>query len=192
MPESENTAPTERCPHPEWWTATDSESTEVEVIDLVYGLVRGLQPANVLETGTAYGEMAARICDAISANGHGRLYSLEIDPERYKRAEKRLADSWSFSLYRERSLDWHPPRGVDVVFDLCYFDAYYRERVAEFNHFHPYMRPGTICCFHDSAPGHGIEQGKDILTTIAEGLRGKARLIHLPTPRGLTIAEVLP
>jgi predicted O-methyltransferase YrrM len=191
QPESRFTEPTKRCPHPERWTSTDSESTEIEVMNLVHGLVLGLQPDAILETGTAFGEMARNLCDAIEANGHGHLWSIENDPVRLAKAMTRLRPWGStWTLIGSRSLDWTPPD--DIVFDLCYFDAYYRERVAEFEHFRPWMRVGTICCFHDTAPGHGIEQGDDIMTTIAKGLRHEVRMIHLPTPRGLTLAEVLP
>ena len=51
MTEARFTSPSELCPHPERWTSRDIEATENEVLELVHGLIRALQPDLVLETG---------------------------------------------------------------------------------------------------------------------------------------------
>lgn len=192
-PESRFTASTEHCPHPERWSSTDPDSTEQEVIDLLYGLVRALQPDACLETGTAFGEAAVSISDALYDSGHGHLYTLECDPERVAYARERLdRPTHCATVIEGASLDWTPPEGI--VFGFCYFDSYYPLRVPEFRHFRPFMHKGTIACFHDTAPSHGRasdEPGQDIRSTIATQLQKEIRMIHLPTPRGITIGEVL-
>lgn len=193
-PESRFTAPTVYCPYPERWTSTDVDSTEREVADLVYGLVRGLQPDAVLECGTGFGEVAIKIAGALEQNGRGKLWTIEADAERvaYVR-ENYPAYPLIYEVVYGDTLTWEPPEGV--TFDLCWFDSYWLNRVPEFHRYRPFMRPGTICCFHDTAPGHGADPavpGTDIRSTISAALRPQLRMIHLPTPRGLTLAEVLP
>lgn len=188
--EARFTAPTDLCPHPERWTSTDGDSTEEEVCALLYGLARGLQPDAVLETGTAFGAMAERLSNALTVNGRGTLYTIEIDPDRLAYATDRLRGRGNIVLVPGASLAWTPPEGV--VFDLCFFDSYYPLRVPEFHYFRPFMRRGSIVCFHDTAPGHGARGiGGDSIRTTVSSLRDEIRLVHLPTPRGLTIGEVL-
>lgn len=197
-PESRFTGPTERCPNPGRWTSTDADSTECEVSELLHGLTRALQPDHVLETGTAFGETAEQIGSALCRNGRGTLWTLERDEERRALAAERLSFlRHSGGIHAVRivgvtATEWKPPPGVE--FDLCFFDSYWRYRVTEFEHFRPFMRAGTICCFHDTAPGHGGDRripGSDIRAMIVDGLRRKIRYINLPTPRGLLIGEVL-
>lgn len=196
LPEDRFTGPTALCPHPERWSSTDSQSTEREVAELAFGLVRGLQPTACLETGTGFAETAQHIGNALARNGHGVLYTLEYFPERVAYSRRRLTnliDGDYVALVETDSLVWEPPTGV--VFDFCWFDSFIENRVPEFWRYRPAMRAGTICCFHDTAPGHGGEvglPGSDARSTIAHELRREIRMIHLPTPRGVTLGEVLP
>src|SRR4051794_12477245 len=60
--EDRRVAPSDECPHPEWWTSIDSDSsTEREVTHLIAGLVRGLQPHYIIETGTAFAQTTRAI-----------------------------------------------------------------------------------------------------------------------------------
>jgi hypothetical protein len=59
--EARFTPPRPDCPHPEWWTSTDDDSTECEVTALVAAFVVALQPELVIETGTAFGQTAEAI-----------------------------------------------------------------------------------------------------------------------------------
>lgn len=191
LPENRFTTPTEICPHPDRWTSTDGDSTEREVAEMIGGLIRGLQPDAVLETGTGFAEVALFIAQALDANDRGRLYTVEFDEDRVEYARRRL--SWASDLVNVIQGDsrlWTPPDGV--VFDFCWFDSWYPNRVPEFHHYRPHMRIGTIVGFHDTAPGHGVQHfpGSDIRTAIVRELRSEIRMIHLPTPRGLTLGEV--
>lgn len=189
--EARFTQPTAMCPHPERWTSRDIDSTEHQVAEMVYGLVRGLQPELCLETGTGFGVVAVQIASALKENGHGRLVTIEADPAR---AEKCRAlwelDEPHATVIHGGSLSWLPD--VDDVIEFAWFDSYYELRVPEFRHYRRWMRKGTIVCFHDTAPGHGSNGlgSMDIRATITRQLERELRLIHLPTPRGLTIGEV--
>lgn len=50
---------------------------EVEVGDLLYGLIRALKPKRVIETGTFEGVSAARIAQAMRDNKFGELWSID-------------------------------------------------------------------------------------------------------------------
>lgn len=46
--------------------------------DLIYGMVRGLRPKIVLETGTHKGRSTRAICEALLKNGQGHLWTVDM------------------------------------------------------------------------------------------------------------------
>ena len=180
-PESRYTTPRGECQHPEWWTATDWDSTELEVIDLLAGFVRGLQPEYVVETGTALAQGSVAIGRALRRNGHGRLVTLEVDHGRVERARWRCR-RLPVDVVEQSSLDFEPQQ----LIDLAWFDSLTDLRALEFRKYWPHMHSGTIVGFHDTGPAHPTKQFIDELES--EGL---LRPIHLATPRGVTFAQVL-
>lgn len=190
-PESEDrfTWSTTLCPNPRYWTSTDGDSTEVEVSVLVGGLVRGLQPDYCVETGAAWGQTTWAIGQALSLNGHGHLVSLEPDQERAEATVNRC-QRLPVTVLVQESLSWEP----EQVIDFAFFDSFYELRVPEFRAYRRFLRSGSIVAFHDSAPEHGahrIPSGLDLRSEIAAELSEDLRFIHLPTPRGITLGEVL-
>lgn len=188
-PESEGrfTMPTDLCAWPERWTSTDGDSTEIEVSDLAYGLVRALQPRCCVETGSGHGQTTRRIADAIVENGHGHIFAIENHEGR----ADALRDIPAATVVCLDSLEWTPPPGTTI--DFAWLDSWYEFRVPEFVRYQPWMRSGTIVCFHDSAPGHGshrIPSGNDLRTEVEDELKPYGSVIHLPTPRGVSIFEV--
>jgi predicted O-methyltransferase YrrM len=180
-PESTWTAPRPDCPYPERWNATDEDSTEVEVSEFVGALVRALQPDLVLETGTAWGQTALHIGHALVQNGQGKLITLEVDPERVSASRRRTA-LLPVEVREEPSLDYTPARWID----FAWFDSLFELRAPEFLHYSPWLRPGTIVGFHDTGPHHPLRPQLDDLAD-----QGRLRLIYLPTPRGVGLAQVL-
>jgi predicted O-methyltransferase YrrM len=61
-----------------------------------YALVRATQPDHVVETGTALGLGSCIIAAALLRNGHGRLATIDIDPE----AGYLIAEPWSTVIDR--------------------------------------------------------------------------------------------
>lgn len=170
------------CPHPEHWHATDGDSAEVEVTELVAAFVRALQPEVVVETGTAFGQTAMTIGHALARNGHGHLWTVEPDPERSRQAEVQLL-SVPVTVVRAKSLDWTPPAGIG----FAWFDSLLHLREAEFRAYRPQMAGGAMVGFHDCGPQHGVV--RDAVERLAH--EGELRPIYLPTPRGVMFAEVL-
>jgi predicted O-methyltransferase YrrM len=207
-PESRFSGSDWMVPHPEHWTSTDDHSTEIEVSDMLAGMVRGLQPEYVIETGSAWGQTAEAIGAALLKNGHGHLHSIELDPERVEYSRKRLATSLHVSLtagkprgftplpvtvHQMSSMDFTPTEEVQFAF----FDSLFPLRVPEFLRYYPYMKKGSIVAFHDCHPGHGGGQFKDyhmdLRTTIITELEQKwmLKVLYFQTPRGIMVGEVI-
>ena len=178
--ESRYTDPTERCPHPERWHSPDWDSAEVEVSEMLHGLVRALQPDVAIETGTAFGNTAHSIGTALDLNGHGILHTVEINPERANEARLML-EGLPVVVEQMSSLDYKPPDGVG----FAWFDSLVPLRVQEFRRYYYSFTPGAIVGFHDTNhPGLMVE---------IEQLEVEGTLlpIELPTPRGLVLGQVI-
>ena len=102
------------CPYPQRWHSADSDSTELEVSHLVAAFVRALQPNLVVETGTAWGQTAELIGQALKANGQGRLITLEPDPARAEHSRNRCA-GLPVEVLQQSSLDWAPDGPIDFA-----------------------------------------------------------------------------
>lgn len=181
-PESEFTPASEWAPHPEWWHATDGDSTEVEVSELVAAFVRALQPDRVLETGTAFGQTAQAIGRALAANGHGRLDTLEPDPERADFSRRRCA-GLPVTVHETASLVFVPDGAVDFL----WLDSLLHLRADELRRFRAHASDRCVVGFHDMGPKHGMRPSIEAL--VAEGLIRP--LLCLRTPRGVGFAEVV-
>lgn len=168
-------------PHPEWWHATDGESTEIEVTELVAAFVRALQPEFVVETGAAWGQTTEAIGAALQRNGHGELVSLEIIPERVRYTRGRCA-GLPVLVVSESSMDYTPSRPVD----FAWLDSELELRAWEARRLRPYLREGSIIGVHDTGSLHGIRPALDDLTR-----EGWLRPIYLRSARGVAFMEVL-
>jgi hypothetical protein len=184
VPESRWTPARPDCPYPEYWHSTDSDSTEIEVSELVGAFVRALQPETVVETGTAFGQTAWYIGDALRANGHGRLYTYETDANRVVLSADRVR-GLPVTVLHKSSLhanlsDETPPIG------FAWFDSLTHLRQQEFRTLRVRMAHDAIVGFHDCGPQHPVRP--DVERLAQEGL---LRPIYLPTPRGVMFAQVL-
>lgn len=179
--ESRFTVPSKECRHPEYWTSHDSDSTENEVIEMLGGMVRGLQPDYVVETGSAFGYGTAAIGQALQSNGHGHLDSIEVVPERVRIAQQRTAHLDRVTVHEMSSLDFVPTAPIDFVF----FDSLFPLRAKEFRAYYPYMHHGTVVAFHDTGPQHPLRPDIDKLAA-----EGWIDVIYLPTPRGIAIGRI--
>ena len=178
--EAEFTHPTERCPNPAYWHTYDAQSTEVEVIEMVAGMIRGLQPEVVLETGTSNGWMANSIGAALNRNGHGILHTFEPHTATWNEAKALV--SW-----REHVVLHNEPSMVPWTFgpiDFAWHDSLVDLRRAEFEFYLPHYSDQVVLGFHDTAPHFGTWP-----KSLAHSLQSNGfSLIELPTPRGVILA----
>ena len=192
--ESLHTAAHAVCPHPEWWTAPDGDSTECEVTELVGAFVRAIQPERVVETGTAFGYTALAIGQALTQNQHGTLYTLEPNQKRREYARQLATDRlWKpdvIEFLPEKSLDWTPPGELQ----FAWFDSLYELRVQEFLRYHQmgHLPKGTIVGFHDWTSGlrkHHVDIRRELEEKLVQP--GYLKVIYVPTPRGVAFGEVI-
>jgi predicted O-methyltransferase YrrM len=182
-----------RCPHPERWYSTDEDSTEVEVSELVAAFVRALQPNVVVETGSAWGQTTEMIVEALRANGQGFLFTLEIDPERVEATRRRVGYEDVWMMVEESSMEWdydvdnweYDIQPLDMVFS----DSYGPIRIPEVVRLLPFMRPDATVIFHDTAPEPDFPFRQMIEDELVA--TGILRCVDLPTPRGVSICQVL-
>jgi predicted O-methyltransferase YrrM len=174
--ESEFTPPSDFCPNPHYWHSHDGMATEVEVLELVAAFVRALQPEVVVETGTHRGFGAEAIGQALQRNGHGHLYTTEIDERLHAEASARV-HGLPVTCLLASAMDFVPPAPID----FAWFDSETNLRVPEFREYRQYMHGRTLVGFHDTSPHHGYRPLLDDL--------GIA-LLDLPTPRGVTFGRI--
>lgn len=159
----------------------DSDSTEFEVLELIAGFIRALQPEVVVETGTAFGYGAEAIGNALFTNRHGKLYTFEVDQERCSIARRRCEGLPVHVV----NLDVRQVQPEEKI-NFAFFDSLTELREGEYRHLYPFIPKGSIVCFHDAAPHHDVWPSVKRLES--EGL---LKSIRLRTPRGVAFCEVL-
>ncbi len=182
VPESVYTSESDWCPCPGNWHAFDEQATELEVIEGITGLIRMMQPELVVECGTHVGLMAQAMGTALRVNGHGELYTYEIEPGFYKTALMKC-QGLPVHLFNLPSEQAKFPDGTTI--DFAWIDGKIN-RDEDFLHLHQWMRPGTIVGFHDTAPHH--EYIRDRVYDLERV--GLIETLTFRTPRGLTLAAV--
>lgn len=145
--------------------------------ELVGAFVRALQPEYVVETGSCWGQTAEQIGWALKTNGHGRLVTLEVDPEKVRYTMDRC-DGLPVEVRLQSSLDFIPEQPIDFAF----FDSLLELRGPEIERYRPYFTPRTIVGVHDTGPQFGTFGGE------VDKLLGGS-VLQLPTPRGVTFAR---
>ena len=181
-PESRFTPPSPWCEHPEHWHADDAQATEHEVTELAAAFVRALQPEIVVETGSNTGQTTEAIGRALAKNGHGRLYSLEVDEALAAKAAERC-EGLPVTVVIADSLAWSPPGDVG----FAWLDSEPGIRHLELLRLRPHLLPGALVGVHDTGPQHVTYQFLKPL--IADGV---FLPITLRTPRGVTFGTVRP
>lgn len=178
-PESDFTKPSQLCPRVHLWAAPDSMSSECEVSDFLFSLVRLLKPSVVLETGCFLGATSVAIGHALKSNEHGRLVTCDIDAglvEQVHELAKRFqlpinvthCDSASL-INRTKSID------------LAFIDSG-EDRANEVTSLIPKMTRFGVIALHDTAP-HQWQVEEEYFES--RGLQ----CLYMNTPRGLTLFQ---
>lgn len=118
------------------WEVYDGTASEVEMGDLLYGLVRMLKPDLVVETGTYKGHSTWRIAEALHKNKMGSVITCDIADygASYYPA--------SASYLRCNSLDLPELKEADFVFSDSHEDV----RMLEYE----LVKPGCVFVIHDT------------------------------------------
>jgi hypothetical protein len=165
------------------WMASDEQSSEMEVNDFLYALIRMIKPKTVVETGSYLGEGTIAIARGLEANGFGRLFSCDVIGDRVEFVNKQLAER---NLFLETA-QVIQCKGIDLIkqigstIDFAFIDSSPEGKVRgeEISALIPYLRPLKMFALHDTAPQHAQ-------------IRAMSQKVDLPsvyfnTPRGLTL-----
>jgi predicted O-methyltransferase YrrM len=180
----EYTPATPECPHPEMWHMLDSQSTEVEVLDLLKSLVVALKPQLIVETGTFLGHGTTRLAEGARENGFGKVITIEFDPAIRQRALSRF-ESMGLSSWIESRLESSLDTVIDGTIDFLFSDSHLANREAEIRRLLPQLDPRGVLVIHD-ASSHFKLVREAALRLEAEGL---ISTVLLSTPRGVVIAQ---
>ncbi len=180
----EYTPPSPECPNPGLWRMLDSQTTEVEVLDLLKSLVVALKPNLVVETGTFLGHGALKLAEGVKENGFGRVITVEFDPQIHAHAKRRFAASglepW-IEARNESSLE----STIEGTIDFLYSDSHLANREQEIRRLLPQLDPRGLLVIHD-ASSHFRLVREAALRMEQEGL---ISVVLLSTPRGVAIAQ---
>lgn len=176
--ESRFTGRSENCAHPDRWHSADTDATEDEVSEFVYGLIRGIQPDVCLETGTHLGHTSFQIGSALKKNGQGVLHTYEPQEAKVAQASA-LCKGLPIVFHAEKSMS---PWSFGEI-DFAWFDSLLPLRAAEFDYYYQFMNSRTMVAFHDAGAHHG--PWSDVIRN-----HPNVKVIDLPTPRGCLVGRV--
>jgi predicted O-methyltransferase YrrM len=125
--------------HADWYSSVSFESTEIEYLDLIFGLIRAWKPSRILETGTRFGVSTAAIAFAAQENSGSNLksilHTIESEQSWSIKAKQlihkcRLSDYVTF--HTGDSLKVIKDLSADLKFDFLFLDSSRKCRVHEF------------------------------------------------------------
>ena len=143
-----------------------------------------------METGTNSGQTALAIGQALAENGHGRLWTLEVDEAMAATARAALR-LLPVTVVCVSSLHWDPPQDIDLAWidsgpaggaPAQDFGSLRRDEIARWL---PGFTPGAVIGVHDTAPHHPVMRSLQPLFEAA-GMQ----FLNLHTPRGVVLAQV--
>lgn len=174
------------CLFPFYWHSYDKHSTEKEVTEGIYGLVRMLQPDYCVETGSYQGFTSESIGRALVTNAHGRLDTIEIDSDLAETTKVRCV-GLPVTVHPVDSMSFMPDNDIDFAFFDSSADKGFRKR--EFKRYYQKMHARTVVCFHDTFVNGPSASAilMDVVDLAEEGLLAPC---FIPTPRGLAICRV--
>jgi len=167
-----------------FWSMFDSRTPEVESIDTIASLIRATKPQHVLETGGWLGHLTHAVSAALTANGFGRLTTLEGDPEVHAHLAKKikpLGTTHLVELTGEKLLA--TDRYDFAIFNGAYAQAVFEDQEAEFFHLVNFLQDGATAVFVDYKPT--MPRLSNLPRKLEE--MGVLSGLYLPSPRGLYI-----
>lgn len=194
----------EVTPHPPGYSMFNSGSTEVEVAEFLYSLVKLVKPDRILETGTHAGVSAAYMAQGLSENGKGHLTTIEWDGSWKASADLLFADLHLqpfVDCLQMSSLDFDPAwAGHADGYDIIFLDSEPHLRFDEFVRYFPFLKRGGFVMIHDLHPhlGHTDTTVNDMYDWPYGDFRQKlgpmivaheVQTINFRSPRGFTLFQ---
>lgn len=162
-----------------YWPNTFPTAIDQQTAEFLYSIIRMTTPEVVIEIGTANGNSAIAIGQALEDNGIGKLYAIDPDKQelvllaiKKAKLQKRIEYITDYSFNAIPSLQL---KHVDFVF--IDGDHSYENVVIDFNLVKNLLMPGGIIVFHDTIFHSGPKQFVQELQK-----EGTFDIITLPTP----------
>lgn len=176
----------------------DDGGVEAEVGEFLYGMVRIIQPEQVLTTGVYSGISDMYIARALKDNGHGSSTAIEYEEHHITRAKElwaKVGVADKITVHHGSSLDYQ----TDRQFDFIFLDTEPSIRFQELVKFYNNLKPGGYFGIHDLprtlCQGNFNPDHPEIKSypygDVPEAMRtlikeDKLRPFHFQTPRGIT------
>lgn len=127
-------------------------AVEVEVGELLHGIVRTLKPDVIVETGTHKGFSALMMAKALQQNGNGHLHTVDMTDHGVKALFERFKVSSVATFHQKMSVDLIKSMPKDRKIDFLWLDADHSEEsvIAEVNAALPLIKHGSYIGFHDA------------------------------------------
>lgn len=170
----------------------EAGAVEVETGIFLYGLVRRMQPDVIVETGTSRGWSSACMALAMQDNGHGHVYTLDVEEysgEKYDLRERlSLDDHLTFIQCDSRA--WQPPDNIDVLF--LDSDHTLPFVLKEWQHFAPHLnRRGAVVLIHDTMFARGCLRAASMrIAEDARAMHDHVGTVFFNSWRGLDIVQI--
>lgn len=168
-------------------------STEAEYLDLLYGLVRVYKPALIFESGCHVGAGTVTLARACRDNCHGRVFSVDVDPQMVVETRRAL-DLAKLRplvvLQQTNSMTFL--RSCGERFDFLFLDSDLKFRAEEL---HTAIQagtviPGAIVAIHDTSKLRGDNDGAAFAREFNKLALKREDVWHFPHSRGMTICRV--
>jgi predicted O-methyltransferase YrrM len=177
----ECSGPTDNCINPHLFSMSDRVSSETEVHSFLNVLTKILKPNYILETGTHKGNSTIAFAEGLRHNNFGSMTTLEIDKSLAETARIAFSE-YPVNVINQHSLAYIPQTNIDLLF----LDSKRDIRIAEFEHFLPYLNDKAVIVWHDSSYR---EQNHSVYDAVESLYKNKIiDRILFPTPRGLTLS----
>lgn len=159
----------------EGWGYIGDMSTEQEVLQVIYGLVKAEKPEVVVETGTYHAHGANAIISGLRDNNKGHLWTVE------SHADLEYEPNDDVTFVRADSKEWARESAPDPI-DFAFVDCADAEgRIEVFSALWPKVRDGGLIMVHD------VEFYEDAFLEGLEEAAGQRASLVLPTLNGLAI-----
>jgi predicted O-methyltransferase YrrM len=181
--------PTLECRNPERWSCYDGMATEVEVLKLLYSLVRAIKPQVIVETGTYLGAGTMWLAKAAKANGFGVVNSCDIGGHFIQEAQELLkreeVDGYA-QLFVESGIQMIQRHSA---IGFAFLDSGINIRVDEAMMVLSRLSSRGVIAVHDSNTYHANFSGGPRYGLVQLAERNNLQLLQLDTPRGLTLLK---
>jgi predicted O-methyltransferase YrrM len=166
----------------ELWTARDEQSSEDEVAEFLFGLIRLIKPGFIIETGAYLGDATIAMAKALKKNDYGKIVACEILEERVKFVENRIKEEGLTEIAQVLQMEGlELAKQCKSMVEFAFIDSSPDGAVrgAEIMELLPALKSKTLIALHDTAPQHPT------ISKMANSL--PLAKIYLNTPRGLTL-----